>query len=358
MRKITVIMGDGIGPEVVEATIKVVHATGVKIEWERVYAGMTAFNKTGGDPLPNETLNSIEQNRVALKGPCDTPIGGGFASVNVALRKKFDLYANIRPIKSMPGVKSRYEDVDLVIFRENIEDIYGGEESYLSPTFAGGEPAGAEVVGTITRKNSRRLFCQVYNYALNHHRKHLTIVHKANILKKTQGLFLETGKEVFENYPTLAEQGFIVDDKIIDNMSMQLVLNPTRFDMIAATNMFGDILSDLCAGLVGGLGLAPGANIGDTAAIFEAVHGTAPDIAGKNLANPTALILSAAMMLDYIGESVASDIIRKAVGTVIYTGKKITKDIQLLHYSAERSAGTSEMADAIAEEVSNLSRGA
>lgn len=345
MRTITAIMGDGIGPEVMEATMRVVDATGIEIKWERVLAGMTALTEKGS-PLPQETLDSITRNRVALKGPCDTPIGGGFASVNVALRKHFDLYANIRPVKSMPGVKSRYSDVDLVVCRENIEDIYCGEEVYMSPVFAGKEPAGAVVTGVITRQNSRRFFNHVFNYALKHSRHKVTIVHKANILKKTQGLFLETSKEVFENYPTLAERGFTVDDKIIDNMTMQLVLDPSRFDMIAATNMFGDILSDLCAGLVGGLGLAPGANIGDRGAIFEAVHGTAPDIAGKNLANPTALILSAAMMLNYLGELKATTVIRCAVNEVIFTGEKVTKDI-----NRTNGVGTIEMTDAIVEQI-------
>lgn len=350
MRTITAIMGDGIGPEVMEAAMSVVDATGVQIRWERVLAGMTALTEKG-KPLPQETLDSISKNRVALKGPCDTPIGGGFASVNVALRKKFELYANIRPVKSMPGVKGRYSDVDLVVCRENIEDIYCGEEVYMSPIgdslkFVGGvnyidRPAGAVVTGVITDKNTRKFFAKILDYAIQHRRKKLTIVHKANILKKTQGLFLEIGTSMAEKYSTMD-----IEDKIVDNMTMQLVLNPSRFDMIAATNMFGDILSDLCAGLVGGLGLAPGANLGDDCAIFEAVHGTAPDIAGKNLANPTALILSAAMMLDYLGELKAATVIRCAVNEVMFSGEKVTKDI-----NRTNGVSTIEMTDAIVEQI-------
>ena len=352
MRTITAIMGDGIGPEVMEAAMRVVDATGVQIKWERVLAGMTALNEKGS-PLPRETLDSITRNRVALKGPCDTPIGGGFASVNVALRKHFDLYVNIRPVRSMPGVKSRYENVDLVVFRENIEDVYGGEEYWVNEKGQGvqGSSDCAAVIGIITRKNSRRFFNHVLNYALKHNRRKVTIVHKANILKKTQGLFLEIGKGVFQNYPTLAERGFTIDDKIIDNMTMQLVLDPSRFDMIAATNMFGDILSDLCAGFIGGLGLVPGANIGDHFAIFEAVHGTAPDIVGKGIANPTALILSAAMMLDHIEEPVAAKIIRRAVERVIVQGEKVTRDINPF-----LKVGTEEMTDEIVYAVRGLTR--
>jgi len=298
MKTITAIMGDGIGPEVMEATMKVIDATGIGIKWEKVYAGSTAFIESG-DPLPQATLDSIGRNKVALKGPCDTPSGGGFDSVNVALRRLFDLYINIRPVKSMRGVKSRYEDVNLVVFRENIEDVYCGQESYLPPLKVGGKPAGAIVKGVITDKNIRRFFARVLAYATKYRREQLTIVHKANILKKTQGLFLAMGESMAKERSNLD-----VNNRIIDNMVMQLVIDPTRFDMIAATNMFGDILSDLCAGLVGGLGLAPGANIGDEYAIFEAVHGTAPDIAGKGIANPTALILSSAMMLEYLAQCV------------------------------------------------------
>lgn len=318
MRTITLIPGDGIGPSVTDAAVRVVEATGVKIKWERVLAGMTALNEKGS-PLPQETLDSIAKNRVALKGPCDTPIGGGFASVNVALRKKFNLYANIRPVKSIAGVKSRYENVDLVIFRENIEDVYCGEECLL-PNYP---TETAQMSGIITAGNSRKFFWNVFNYARQHDRRKVTIVHKANILKKTHGLFLKIGLEVAEQNPDIK-----VEDRIVDNMTMQLVMDPTRFDMIATTNMFGDILSDLCAGLVGGLGFAPGANIGDRMGIFEAVHGTAPDIAGKNIANPTALILSAAMMLDYIGEKEAADAVRYAVAYVIKEGWRVTKDIK------------------------------
>lgn len=323
MRTITAIMGDGIGPEVMESAMSVVDATGVKIIWERVYAGMTALQHEG-TPLPQKTLASIAENCVALKGPCDTPIGGGYPSVNVELRRRFDLYANIRPVKSMTGVKSRYQGVNLVVFRENIEDVYCGEEEYSWPSAQGSQkPSGATVRGFITRKNSYRFFRKVCEYAHSHHRRKITIVHKANILKKTSGLFLETGYDTIGHEPSWIK----VEDKIIDNMAMQLVLDPTRFDVIATTNLFGDILSDLCAGLIGGLGLAPGANIGNDCAIFEAVHGTAPDIAGKNLANPTALILSAAMMLEHIGEWIAAEKVRKAVEAVITRGEYVTNDI-------------------------------
>src|SRR3989344_577354 len=352
MRTITAIMGDGIGPEVMEAAMRVVDAAGVKIKWERVLAGMTALNEKGS-PLPQETLDSIARNRVALKGPCDTPIGGGFASVNVALRKRFDLYANIRPVKSRPGVKSRYENVDLVVCRENIEDVYGESDQFIGKQLKHSSvwTSCARMTGYITEYNSRRFFQQVFNYALKNNRRKATIVHKANILKNTHGLFLSTGKQVFEKYPSLVRNGFVLDDMIVDNTAQKLVLDPTRFDMIATTNMFGDILSDLCAGLVGGLGLAPGANIGDNCAIFEAVHGTAPDIVGKGIANPTALILSAAMMLDHIEEPVAAKIIRRAVERVIVQGEKVTRDINPF-----LKVGTEEMTDEIVYAVRGLTR--
>lgn len=350
MRTITAIMGDGIGPEVMESAMRVVDATGVQVKWERVLAGMMALNEKGS-PLPQETLDSISRNRVALKGPCDTPIGGGFDSVNVALRKHFDLYANIRPVKSMLGVKSRYENVDIVVFRENIEDVYGETDKFIGKQlkYSSVWTSCAQTTGYITEYNSRRFFQQVFNYALKNNHRKATIVHKANILKNTHGLFLSTGKQVFEKYPALTKNGFVLNDMIVDNTAQKLVLDPTRFDIIATTNMFGDILSDLCAGLVGGLGLAPGANIGDDCAIFEAVHGTAPDIAGKDIANPTALILSAAMMLDYIGEPEAAVMIKRAVEYVIVDGRKVTRDINPF-----LEVGTEEMTDEIVFVVREL----
>ncbi|MBI2064656.1 MAG: NAD-dependent isocitrate dehydrogenase [Candidatus Yanofskybacteria bacterium] len=347
MRTITAIMGDGIGPEVVEATIRVVDATGVPIDWQRVYAGMTAFNKTG-NPLPQETLDSIARNRVALKGPCDTPIAGGFPSVNVALRQKFDLFANVRPIKSMPGVKSRYANVDLVIFREGIEGLYGGTEEYVVKD---GLIIGAEAKAITTVANCNRFFQQVFDFSSRQGRR-VTIVHKANIQKKTSGLFLKLGKEL------AGGRNIVVNEIIVDNAAQKLVLDPTRFELLACNNEHGDILSDLCAGLVGGLGVVPGANIGDKYAIFEAAHGTAPDIAGKGIANPTALILSAAMMLEHIGEPFAAKIVREAVETVIGEGRRVTADINWKAMLLQKAATTEEMTDEIIYAIGNLSKGA
>jgi len=343
MRTITAIMGDGIGPEVMEATMRVVDATGVLINWEKVYAGQAALDKTGS-PLPQETLDSITRNKVALKGPCDTPIGSGFKSVNVKMRQLFDTYFIPRLVVSMPGVKSRFSDVNLIVLREGVEDIYAGDED--------GDYEKGIIHGVITRKNSTRFFERVFDYAKINNRKHVTIVHKANIIKHAYGLFLRVGLEVAERYPEIK-----VDSKIVDDMCMKLVMNPNQFDVIAAPNMFGDIVSELCAGLVGGLGVVSGANLGDKYAIFEAGHGTAPDIAGKGIANPTALILSAAMMLEYIGESKACAIIVCAVNEVLFEGKYITKDITHARNEKLRSMGyylpvsTDRMTDAIVEQV-------
>lgn len=302
MRTITAIMGDGIGPEVMEAAMKVVDATGVQIHWERVLAGRAALDKFG-TPLPQETIDSILRNEVALKGPCDTPIGSGFKSVNVKMRQLFDTYFIPRRIVSMRGVITRFSYVNLIVLREGIEDIYAGDED--------GDFEKGIIRGVITRKNSERFFKKVFNYAKQNGRKHVTIVHKANIIKHAYGLFLKVGLETAEKYPEIK-----VDSKIIDDMCMKLVSDPNQFDVIAAPNMFGDIISELCAGLVGGLGFVSGANLGDMYAIFEAGHGTAPDIVGKGIANPTALILSAAMMLDHIGEPEAAKWIRKSVESV------------------------------------------
>ncbi len=295
MRTVTLIPGDGIGPSIAEAACRVIDATGVKINWEVAHAGMKAV-ETEKDPIPESTIASIQKNKVALKGPLTTLSGKGFRSVNVALRKEFDLFVNLRPAKSFEGVRSRYADVDLVMFRENIEEFYSGIEHYVDA-----QKSAAETIGIVTRFGSERIVRAAFEYARKYGRKKVTIVHKANIMKFSSGLFLEVAREVSQKYPEIA-----VEDRIVDNMAMQLVLNPGQFDVIVTTNLFGDILSDLCSGLVGGLGLAPGANIGANAAIFEAVHGSAPDIAGKNIANPCAIILAGAMMLDHLGEPAAA----------------------------------------------------
>jgi isocitrate dehydrogenase (NAD+) len=332
---ITLIPGDGIGPEITEAAKRVVEATGVKIEWEVHDAGFTAIEKYK-DPLPQSVIESIARNKVALKGPLTTPVGTGFRSVNVALRKEFDLYSNLRPAKSFDGVKSRYENIDLVIVRENTEEFYSGIEHYVDA-----RKSAAETIGIVTRTGSERIIKFAFDYAVKHNRKKVTVVHKANILKYTSGLFLDIARAMAKEYPQIE-----MSDKIVDNMAMQMVINPNQFDVIVTTNLFGDILSDLASGLVGGLGLAPGANIGYGTAIFEAVHGSAPDIAGKNIANPGAVILAAAMMLEHIGELESGNRVAAAVAAVIKEGKKITKDL-----NPTSSTTTDEMADAIIEKL-------
>lgn len=316
MYKISLIPGDGIGPEITDAAVKVIEATGVKIDWELCYAGMAGIEKHK-DPIPEETIASIQKNKVALKGPLTTQLGKGFRSVNVALRKEFDLYINLRPAKSFEGVPSRYSNVDIVMFRENIEEFYSGIEHYIDA-----QKSAAETIGIVTRYGSERIVRAAFEYAVKNNRKKVTIVHKANIMKYTGGLFLEVGKQVAQEFPTIA-----CNDLIIDNMAMQLVLNPTQFDVIVTTNLFGDILSDLCSGLVGGLGVAPGANIGKDAAIFEAVHGSAPDIAGKDVANPSALLLASAMMLNHLGEKVAAEKIHSAIIDTVKDPNKVTRDL-------------------------------
>jgi isocitrate dehydrogenase (NAD+) len=298
-------------------------------------AGIPAIEKYK-DPLPQLVIDSIARNKIALKGPLTTPIGTGFRSVNVALRKEFDLYINLRPSKSFVGVKSRFTDIDLIVFRENIEEFYSGIEHYIDA-----QKSAAETIGVVTRTGSERIVRAAFEYARKHNRKKVTIVHKANILKYTSGLFLDVGKKVAQDYPDIQ-----CNDRIIDNMAMQLVLNPHQFDIIVTTNLFGDILSDLCSGLVGGLGLAPGANIGYEAAIFEAVHGSAPDIAGKDIANPCAMVLAGAMMLDYLGELAASSKIRRAIAETIQEGKSLTRDL-----NPEKPVGTIEMTDTIIEKI-------
>jgi isocitrate dehydrogenase (NAD+) len=319
VREATLIAGDGIGPEITQATLQVLDALGVRFDWDEEYGGMSAVEKAG-TPLPNATLDSIRRTRLALKGPLTTPVGGGYRSVNVALRQEFDLYANVRPTKTIvPG--GRYQDIDLVIIRENTEGLYVG----LDHTFrVGDDPkAVAQATSVMTRDGCRRICRYAFEYAKAHGRKRITIVHKANILKATSGLFLETGRLVAKDY-----EGVIAcDDKIVDNTAMQLVINPQQFDVIVTTNLFGDILSDEAAGLVGGLGLAPGANIGSKAAIFEAVHGSAPDIAGQGIANPTAQMLAAAMMLDHVGEREAATRLRNAIEQTIAVDNIRTRDL-------------------------------
>ncbi|HTY11559.1 MAG TPA: isocitrate/isopropylmalate family dehydrogenase [Bacteroidota bacterium] len=339
MHTVTLIPGDGIGPSIAEAAQRVIEATGVKIDWELAHAGIAAI-ETYKDPIPEATIQSIQKNKVALKGPLTTLSGKGFRSVNVALRKEFDLYVNLRPAKSFEGVASRYTNVDLVMFRENIEEFYSGIEHYVDA-----QKSAAETIGIVTRFGSERIVRAAFDYARKYGRKKVTIVHKANIMKFSGGLFLEVAREVAQKYPDIA-----TEDRIVDNMAMQLVLNPNQFDVIVTTNLFGDILSDLCSGLVGGLGLAPGANIGANAAIFEAVHGSAPDIAGKNLANPCAIILAGAMMLDYLGEHDGADRIRRAVGKVLKEGKYVTKDLD-----PHSTTGTTGMTDAVINSIRSTS---
>jgi isocitrate dehydrogenase (NAD+) len=307
----TLIPGDGIGPEITEAVVKILEAAGAPFDWDVHLGGVAAIEKHG-EPLPEATLASIRKTGLALKGPLTTPIAGGFRSVNVALRSEFDLYANVRPGQTI--VKGdRYEDVDLILVRENIEGFYVGLEHYVR---VGNDPHGmAMATGINTREGSRRIVKYAFDMAARLGRKRVTVVHKANILKFLTGIFLETAREVAADYP-----GIEMDDRIVDACAMQLVLDPTQFDVIVTTNMFGDILSDLVAGLVGGLGLAPGANIGEKAAIFEAVHGSAPDIAGKGIANPTAMLLAGALMLDHVGETETATRIRKAVLKVLDSG--------------------------------------
>ena len=339
MHTVTLIPGDGIGPSIAESAQRVIEAAGVKIEWELAPAGIAAI-ETYKDPIPEFTIQSIQKNKVALKGPLTTLSGKGFRSVNVALRKEFDLYVNLRPAKSFDGVSSRYTNVDLVMFRENIEEFYSGIEHYVDA-----QKSAAETIGIVTRFGSERIVHAAFEYARKHGRKKVTIVHKANIMKFSGGLFLEVAREVAQKYPEIT-----TEDRIVDNMAMQLVLNPNQFDVIVTTNLFGDILSDLCSGLVGGLGLAPGANIGLNAAIFEAVHGSAPDIAGKNLANPCALILAGAMMLEYLGEQEAAMKIRSGVAKILKEGKYVTKDL-----NPRSTTGTVEMTDAIINTIRSIS---
>jgi len=324
---ITLIPGDGIGPEVTDAVIRIIGAAGVSIHWDRHDAGLLAHERTG-QTLPDTLLESIRRHRVALKGPVTTPVGEGFTSVNVGLRKALDLYAAVRPARNLPGVESRFDDVDLVIVRENTEDLYSG----LEHTVVEGV---VESLKIITARASTRIAQFTFDYARRHGRRRVTAIHKANIMKLGDGLFLDSVRKV-----AAAQSDIEYDERIVDAVCMHLVMKPEQFDMLLLPNLYGDIVSDLCAGLVGGLGLVPGANLGEELAVFEAVHGSAPDIAGQNLANPTALLLSALTMLQHIGEDAAGTRIRAALERVLVDGRVRTRDLG-------GSASTTAFADAI-----------
>ncbi len=331
---ITCIPGDGIGPEIMAAAKVAVSATGVAIEWRDVDAGVDVMERYG-TPLPDTVLDSLRETKVGIKGPITTPVGSGFRSVNVALRKALDLYANLRPAVSIPGVKSRYEDLDLVVVRENTEDLYAGIEHMVGSD-------AAESIKIITRAGSERICRFAFEYARREGRRKVTAVHKANIMKLTDGLFLETARLVAAGYPDIE-----FEDRIVDNMCMQLVQKPELYDVLVCPNLYGDIVSDLCAGLVGGLGVAPGANIGLDVAVFEPVHGSAPKYAGQDKVNPTALILSAVLMLRHLGERAAADRLFQATKDVIGAGQTVTYDLG-------GTAGTAAMGEAIAARVRAL----
>src|SRR5436305_11611680 len=325
--KITLIPGDGIGTEVTQAVVRILEATGLKFEWETVQAGAEAFEKYK-EYIPKELTASIERTHVALKGPITTPVGGGFASINVQLRKQFELYANFRPVRNLPHIPTRYPDIDLVIVRENTESLYSGLEHEVVPGVV-------ESLKIITEKASTRISRFAFEYARNNKRKKVHAIHKANIMKLSDGLFLKCSRTVSKEYPEI-----VYGEHIVDNTCMQLVTNPYQYDMLLLENLYGDIISDLCAAFVGGLGLVPGANIGHGCAIFEAVHGSAPDIAGKGLANPTALLQSAILMLRHLGEIQAADRAQSAMEAVYAERKHVTKDVG-------GNAGTTEFADAV-----------
>ena len=329
MTYVTVLPGDGIGPDIVEATIRILGELDCDLSFEYALAGGEAL-KQGLDLVPEETLAQIARHPVALKGPITTPIGRGFSSVNVSLRQHFDLFANVRPALSIPGATVRYSDIDILVVRENMEGLYSGFGHKISE-----DGERAELSSVVTRRGSSRVIKHAFTLARQLRRKKVTVVHKANIMKSTSGLFLEVAREIAKDFTDIE-----FEEMIVDNCAMQLVMNPHRFDVIVTTNLFGDILSDLCAGLVGGLGLAPGANIGEDRGIFEAVHGSAPDIAGKNIANPTALLLASAMMLDYLGINDQSERLRKAIRSVIGQGQQTTPDLG-------GTATTTEYTDAV-----------
>jgi isocitrate dehydrogenase (NAD+) len=329
--RITLIPGDGIGPEVTEAVLRIIAASGVDVDWEPHDAGIPAIERHGVT-LPKVLLDSIIRNRVALKGPVTTPVGEGFTSVNVGLRKELDLYANLRPVRNLPGVRTRFEGVDLVIVRENTEDLYAGLEHVVVPGVV-------ESLKIITSRASDRIANFAFRHAREHGRHRITAVHKANIMKLGDGLFLRSARRAALDYPDIR-----YDERIVDAACMHLVMKPEQFDMLLLPNLYGDIVSDLCAGLVGGLGVVPGANLGDLAAVFEAVHGSAPDIAGQGIANPTALLLSAVMMLRHLEEDTAADAIMAALGRVLEARQAVTRDLG-------GSAGTLEFADQVCREL-------
>jgi isocitrate dehydrogenase (NAD+) len=331
---VTLIPGDGIGPEVTSATRKVLAASGVIIDWEIVDAGQSAVEKTG-TTLPDDTLDSIKKNKVALKGPLTTPIGGGFKSVNVELRKSLDLYTNFRPVRSSLGISYHHSAIDLVIFRENTEDLYAGMENEIAPGVAQG-------LKIITEKASRRIAKFAFDWADKYNRKTVHAVHKANIMKKSDGLFLRSVRDISNEYPNIEYKEIIVD-----NCAMQMVMRPEQFDVMVLTNLYGDIISDLAAGLVGGLGMVPGANIGDTYAVFESVHGSAPDIAGKGIANPLATIASAVLMLRHLGEEKAAARIRAAITLLLAEKRYLTPDLGGNH-------STHEITDALIDKIKML----
>jgi isocitrate dehydrogenase (NAD+) len=357
--KVTLIPGDGTGPELTEATRRVLEATGVEFEWDVQQAGAEVMDQFGGNPLPDTTLDSIRASGVALKGPITTPVGGGFRSVNVGLRKELDMYAQIRPCKSYPGVRARFQDVDLVIVRENTEDLYVGIE------YEQGTPDAEELVRWIESKGgklrwqdvgisikpisvtgTRRIFEFAFDWARRNNRKKITAVHKANIMKFSDGLWLRVAREV------AAENSDVeFDDRIVDNMCMQLVQRPEEYDVLVLPNLYGDVLSDLCAGMIGGLGMAPGANYGDEVAVFEPTHGSAPKYKGQNKVNPTAMILSGMLMLDHLGERDAAQRLEAAVAAVIAAGDRVTYDLKPSRDDPS-AVGTSEYADAIIERLS------
>lgn len=335
--KITLIPGDGIGPEVSAAVVKIVEAagaaTGVGFEWHSFAAGADAFEQTR-EYIPKALYESIEQNKVALKGPVTTPVGGGFASINVTLRKKFDLFANFRPVKNLPGLKTKYPDIDLIIVRENTEDLYAGLEHEIVPGVV-------QSLKIITEKGSTRIAQFAFDYARKHGRKKIHSIHKANIMKLSDGLFLRCCRKVGEGFPEVEYK-----EHIVDNTCMQLVLNPYQYDILLTENLYGDILSDLCSAFIGGLGLVPGANLGHECAIFEAVHGSAPDIAGKDMANPTALLQSAVLMLHHINEGATAELVQTAIEQVYREGKTLTRDVG-------GQSGTKEFADAVLEAMAS-----
>jgi isocitrate dehydrogenase (NAD+) len=331
---VTLIPGDGIGPEVTEAVVRILEATGLKFDWERYAAGADAFAKQG-EYVPKELYASIERTKLALKGPVTTPIGGGFSSINVTLRKKFELYVNFRPIKNLPGLETRYPDVDLIIVRENTEGEYVGLEHEVVP----GVMTSLKV---ITEKGSTRIAKWAFEYARKHNRRKIHAIHKANIMKLSDGMFLKCAREIAKGFPEIT-----YGEHIIDNTCMQLVTNPYQYDVLLLPNLYGDIVSDLCAAFVGGLGLVPGANIGADAAIFEAVHGSAPDIAGKDIANPTAMLQSAVLMLHHINETAAAEKVQKALELVYREKRSLTRDVG-------GTAGTSAFADAMVAAIEEV----